>query len=104
MEILYDIVSAAKSPAKKTHLMYKSNLSFKQLELYLNFLMEQGLVEGRHDDESLGRVYQMTSRGLEFSSLFENLQTYLQGPRHMEGRELEIATEEYAVPSIQRSY
>jgi len=52
--------------------MYKSNLSFKQLDLYLNALMQSGLVEEHLDDE-VGRVYSVTPRGLSFLELFEVL-------------------------------
>jgi len=72
---MHDIVSAAKPTARKTHLMYKSNLSFKQLDLYLGALMENGLIEERLDDD-LGRVYAVTPRGLEFLSLIESLSSF----------------------------
>ncbi len=77
MEILYDIISAAKCPVKKTNLMYKSNLSFKQLELYLGFLVEQGLIETKPEDDGHGRIYGATSKGFEFIRIFEDLQGYL---------------------------
>jgi predicted transcriptional regulator len=79
VEILYDIVSASKASAKKTHLMYKSNLSFKQLRLYLDFLLYRGLVEERMEDNEpeASRTYTATPKGLEFLTLFEDLQGFL---------------------------
>jgi len=75
VEILYDIVASARSAAKKTHLMYKSNLSFKQLDLYLGYILQNGLLEERLDEEG-SRMYCLTNKGNEFLSLFEHLQTF----------------------------
>jgi predicted transcriptional regulator len=75
MEILYDIVAASKNSSKKTHLMYKSNLSFKQLRLYLDFLVDRGLIDEKMDMQE--RTYCPTPRGLEFMTLFEELQHFL---------------------------
>jgi predicted transcriptional regulator len=78
VEILYDIVSASKESARKTHLMYKSNLSFKQLRLYLDFLLYRGLVEEKNAlEEEGGRTYAATPKGIEFMRLFEDLQGFL---------------------------
>ncbi|MGI0084167.1 MAG: winged helix-turn-helix domain-containing protein, partial [Nitrososphaerales archaeon] len=83
MEIIYDVISASKSPVKKTNLMYKSNLSFKQLELYLGFLIEQGLIEARPQEDVPGRTYGATSRGFQFMRVFEDLQGYLTMPSQL---------------------
>jgi predicted transcriptional regulator len=71
VEILYDIVSAAKPSSKKTHLMYKGNLSYQQLDLYLNFILRNGLLEERYVDDT--RLYFVTEKGIEFLRLFEDL-------------------------------
>jgi predicted transcriptional regulator len=71
VEILYDIVSAARPSSKKTHLMYKGNLSYQQLDLYLNFILRNGLLEERFVDEA--RLYFVTEKGLEFLRLFEDM-------------------------------
>ncbi|HKW03980.1 MAG TPA: winged helix-turn-helix domain-containing protein [Nitrososphaerales archaeon] len=105
MEILYDIVSAAKSPVKKTNLMYKSNLSFKQLELYLDFLVEQGLVEVKHEIDGPGFMYGSTIKGFEFTNVFEDLQSYLSLPSALRADpnrlKHEVAQEPYPTPEIQ---
>jgi predicted transcriptional regulator len=71
VEILYDIISAAKPSSKKTHLMYKGNLSYQQLDLYLNFILKNGLIEERFVDET--RLYFVTDKGMEFLRLFEDM-------------------------------
>ena len=106
MEILYDIISAARSPVKKTNLMYKSNLSFKQLELYLGFLVEQGLIEAKPEDEGHGRIYSATSKGYQFTKIFEDLQSYLttSNPLRMhmpEEKMQEVDAETFATPEIE---
>ena len=75
VEILYDIVASARSAAKKTHLMYKSNLSFKQLDLYLGYILQNGLLEEKLDEEG-SRMYVLTNKGNEFLGLFEHLQSF----------------------------
>jgi predicted transcriptional regulator len=80
IEIFYDIIAATRASAKKTHLMYRSNLSFKQLDLYLNFLLRQKLVEERFDIETASKTYFVTEKGLEFLRLFENLRAFMGKP------------------------
>jgi predicted transcriptional regulator len=77
VEILYDIIAAARASARKTHLMYKSNLSFKQLDMYLKFLVGQSLIEERFDIEDGSKRYYVTTKGLQFLNLFETLQSYM---------------------------
>lgn len=75
MDIYYDILSAARQSVRKTHIMYRSNLSYKQLDTYLSTLMECELMEEGFEDG--GKVYNVTSKGLDFIELFENLSEYL---------------------------
>ncbi len=77
VEILHDIVAAASASARKTELMYRSNLSFNQLDLYLKFLIRRKLVEERFDLEANCMRYYITNKGLRFLELFANLKTYL---------------------------
>jgi predicted transcriptional regulator len=75
IEILYDIVAAAKPSSKKTHLMYKGNLSYQQLDLYLNFILKNGLLEERFVDDV--RLYFITHKGIEFLRLFEDMRNLI---------------------------
>ncbi|MHB1907855.1 MAG: winged helix-turn-helix domain-containing protein [Nitrososphaerales archaeon] len=75
VEILYDIISAAKPSSKKTHLMYKGNLSYQQLDLYLNFILSNGLLEERFVDET--RLYFITQKGMQFLALFEDMHSLI---------------------------
>ncbi len=80
IEIFYDIIAATRASAKKTHLMHRSNLSFKQLDLYLNFLLRHKLVEEPLDIETASKTYFVTEKGLQFLSLFESLRAFMGYP------------------------
>lgn len=75
MDIYYDILTAARRSVRKTHIMYRSNLSYKQLDIYLTNLVRNNLIEEVQDDDA--RVYIVTSRGLNFIELFEDISKYL---------------------------
>ena len=72
IEILYDVIVAAKPFSKKTHLMYRGNLSYQQLDLYLDFILRNGLLVEKYDDYE-GRLYFITKKGEEFVRLFEDM-------------------------------
>jgi predicted transcriptional regulator len=76
VEILASILQVASKGALKTHIMYKANLSHRQLEKYLAFLEERGLlVEGI--DEDLGnRMYRITERGFDFLREYSHVSGY----------------------------
>lgn len=75
MDIYYDILSAARGSSRKTRIMYRSNLSYKQLDLYLGNLVRNNLIEEGLDDGA--KVFNVTSRGLSFIELFEDISQYL---------------------------
>ena len=91
MDIYYDILSAARRSIRKTKIMYRSNLSYKQLDIYLSNLVEHDLVEESSDDGAT--VYNVTSRGLNFIELFENISEYL-SPNAMTGQPERLSPEE----------
>jgi predicted transcriptional regulator len=62
--IMAEIIGIAKKGTSKTHIMFKANLSFSQLNQYLSVLSNTGLLE---KSENNGRVvFQATPKGLEF--------------------------------------
>jgi predicted transcriptional regulator len=63
--IMAEIVGIAKKGASKTHIMFRANLSFTQLNQYLPFLSHKGLLEKSINEERV--VYKTTQKGLEFS-------------------------------------
>ena len=66
LDIVKDILIVASVSVRKTRIMYQANLSFVQVNKYLNKLLEQDLL--KHDDNSR---YLITDNGLAFLKLYE---------------------------------
>jgi predicted transcriptional regulator len=62
--IMAEIIGLAKKGISKTHIMFKANLSFSQLNQYLELLSNTALLEKISIDEKV--VYHATEKGLEF--------------------------------------
>lgn len=65
--IIYDILSTIKERGgkiKPTHLMYKANLSHKQMKIYLEELMKKALIE-KKSLKNKTMIF-ITGRGAEF--------------------------------------
>jgi predicted transcriptional regulator len=77
VEILAKMLTVADHGALKTHIMYKANLSHKQLESYLEFLKAKGLLEEVVNED--GRIYQLTQKGNEFLKDYVKLSAHLIG-------------------------
>ena len=65
IQIMGDVLGLATSGIKKTHLMYRANLSYEQVHLYLGELIEKRLI-AQDVSSSDGSVYRITERGREF--------------------------------------
>jgi predicted transcriptional regulator len=68
VKVSVDILKTAKGGAKKTKIVYGSNLNFEIIKKYLNALQNNGLLE--IDEE--GR-YITTSKGMQFVEDYNNL-------------------------------
>jgi len=78
LEMYIDIlkVLARHGQLKLTHIMYKANVNCSVLKQYLDFLIEQNLVE----EKSVGKkriVYAITERGRTVLKHFRELRTVL---------------------------
>ena len=74
--IIYEILSiCSKAPTKKTHIMYKANLSYDQLRKYLNLLINMQLLE-EHTTNN-GKKYHINGKGRRFKNEFQKLQNLL---------------------------
>jgi predicted transcriptional regulator len=76
VEILGSILKVAGSGSLKTHIMYKANLSHRQLEKYLGFLEDKGLLTNFVDEETGTNMFRVTERGIEFLKEFTHLSEY----------------------------
>lgn len=61
LQILADVLSLVNEGAKRTHIMYGANLSFKLLNKYLGEVLNAGLARLRDDG-----LYEITEKGLIF--------------------------------------
>ena len=83
LELIYDILSAIQNKGgriKPTHLMYKSNLSHKLLNSYLEELIGKELVgieeEMVKKRKSISKVVIITDKGLEFLAEFRRMREF----------------------------
>jgi predicted transcriptional regulator len=76
VQILADILKVAENGKRKTHVMYRSNLNHRQLEKYMKFLEENGLIRQVADEETGNRLYQVTEKGFEFLREYSRISRY----------------------------
>ena len=76
VEILSSILDVATTGALKTHIMYRANLSHRQLEKYLGFLQDNDLIREVADPEGGSRLYQATEKGVAFLKDYSRLSGY----------------------------
>ena len=82
VEILANILDVASTKgALKTHIMYRANLSHKQLDKYLGFLQENNLLREVVDPNSGSRMFAVTEKGIEFLRDYTRLSGYFSEKR-----------------------
>jgi predicted transcriptional regulator len=78
VEILASILKVAQKGALKTHIMYKANLSHKQLTKYLQFVIGNALLQEISDPEDGTHYYEVTEKGTQFLKEYERLSSYME--------------------------
>ncbi len=78
LQIMGDVLTLATSGIKKTHIMYRANLSYEQVHLYLGELIGKRLIE--QDVSPEGVVYRTTTKGREFLLYYTRLVEFLEEP------------------------
>jgi predicted transcriptional regulator len=75
LEIIREILILSRKPAKKTSILYKCNLSFSQLQKYLEYIISRNLLTNSKND---GRTfYLITEKGNEFLKEYERINNLL---------------------------
>jgi len=75
LDIIATILRSTMVGVRKTSIMYTCNLSFKQLEVYLGFLLRRGHVEMfTRSERNSNRFFKTTERGLDFLQAYRNLE------------------------------
>ena len=78
LDIIADILEASYNGTRKTYLMYRCNLSFKQLKYYLVFLLRKGLLHMVIDDGNpTPGIFKITDKGREFLKAYKGLKTLI---------------------------
>jgi predicted transcriptional regulator len=73
-----DILETSQSGVKKTCLMYRCNLSFKQLKYYLDFLLRKELLRMTVEDmRSNHDLFETTDKGKEFLKTYNCLKAFV---------------------------
>jgi predicted transcriptional regulator len=72
IQIMGDVLALGTSGIKKTHIMYRANLSYEQVHLYLGELIGKRLIT-QDVSSSDGVVYRTTEKGREFMLYYTRL-------------------------------
>jgi predicted transcriptional regulator len=73
LEIIYSILRASTEGVIKTHIMFKCNLNSTQLQLYVQFLVDKGLLSRERVPPSPKILYKTSERGRKFVRTYEAL-------------------------------
>lgn len=72
MDVISSILEAATNGTKKTRIMYRAALNFKQMQRYLPLLIKRGLLKNVQTDGAR-TIYKTTEKGLNFLKKYEEL-------------------------------
>ena len=75
LEIIQEILKISHKPAKKTSILYRCNLSFSQLQKYLEYLISHNLLTNSKNDGKT--FYLITEKGMKFLEEYERLNNLL---------------------------
>jgi len=78
IDIMASILNEANKGAKKTRIMYRCNLSHRQLEVYLELLLGMDFLVSRSDKESSKLdLFETTAKGLKFLDAYRTLKALM---------------------------
>lgn len=78
LDIIADILGASFGGVRKTHLMYRCNLSFKQLKFYLGFLLHKKLLQIVSDNKTSNPgLFKITGKGKKFLEAYKGLKSLM---------------------------
>ena len=80
VKIIYDILKSVQEKGgkiKPTHLLYKSNLSYKRMNELVQELMQKGMIA--EEPASSGKVYVLTDKGNKFLNEYYKMVEFIKG-------------------------
>jgi predicted transcriptional regulator len=84
MEIIYSILESSTKGALKTRIMYRCSLNSRQLNLYLQFMLDSGLLVSERVAPSPKVEYKTSERGRRYMEAYQTLlQMVGRGPFRM---------------------
>jgi predicted transcriptional regulator len=79
VEIIASMLNAARDWTPKTHIMYRANLSHRQLRRYFTFILDNGLLEKAQSVTYKTNLYHITEKGLSVLRDYFRLSARLNG-------------------------
>lgn len=76
IEIIAEMLKVGENGAGKTEIMYSVNMSYRQIQKYLGFLMAQGFID-RMKMGNPSVTYQVTDSGLKLLELLNQIEEML---------------------------
>lgn len=76
IEIIADMLRVGENGAGKTEIMYTANMSYSQIQKYLEYLVKQGFVNKVNMDNTMV-AYQVTDTGLKLLKAIDTLMDML---------------------------
>jgi len=76
-DIIASILNEAHKGAGKTRIMYRCNLSHRQLAVYLKLLLGMGFLVSHSDKNSKLYLFKTTAKGLEFLDAYRTLKALM---------------------------
>lgn len=81
LEIIQFILLMCENGARKTHVMYRCNLNSKQINEYLDFLLDSNMLETIQERPNSKRlIYKTTDLGSKFVSRYKELANLFSKP------------------------
>lgn len=77
IEIIADMLKVGENGAGKTEIMYTANMSYSQIQKYLDYLVNQGFINKVNMDNTLV-AYQVTDSGLKLLKAIDTLMEMLE--------------------------
>ena len=78
LDIIASILDSAGNSVRKTAIMYRCNLSFRQLEVYLKYLLKKELLKTfTVQRSSKHRFFATTEKGMDFLKAYRSLEALM---------------------------
>ncbi len=79
IKIIADMLRVGEKGAGKTEIMYTANMSYSQIQKYLQYLVNQGFINKVDLDKTM-IAYQVTDSGLKLLRAIDNLIAMMEPP------------------------